>query len=196
MAMTDGKTTISIDANGEPTTSEPTLRQLRAEDLATDAVHEVTLVSEVLGQVSTDDLTLTPTAADGLDLILTRAAIRTQALLDLLSEERANASNGQAPEGAATPSTERADVPEQPSTAKTPDDVLGMRAIADAAHMDALTARAALERLTSLLVQGELDPHIEGDMDALACFAEGIIGQIGAVAEALDTLTHRIRRTE
>lgn len=195
MTTKDGQTT-STTGKGEPTAAESMLRQLRAEDRVTDAVHEVTLVSEILGQVSTDGLTLTPTAADGLDSILTRVAIRTQALLDLLREERANASNGQAPEGAATSSTEQADVPEQPSTAKTPDDVLGMLAIADAAHMDALTARAALERLTPLLVQGELDPHIEGDMDALACFAEGIIGQIGAVAEALDTLTHRIRRTE
>lgn len=196
MAMTDGKTTTSIDANGEPTTSELTLRQLRADDLATDAVHEVILVSEILGQVSIDELTLSPTAADGLDSILTRAAMRTNALLDLLREERANASGRQAPECSDAVTTPQTDVPDQPSTAKTPDDVLGMRAIADAAHMDALTARAALERLTSLLVQGELDPHVEGDMDALACFAEGIIGQIGAVAEALDTLTHRIRRTE
>lgn len=61
-------------------------------------------------------------------------------------------------------------------------------AILDAAHVDALSARAALGRLTSLVVQGVLDLHDEADMDSFVVFAEGIAGQIGAVAGVLQSL--------
>lgn len=78
--------------------------------------------------------------------------------------------------------------------ALTDDATVDAFAIASTAHVDALTARAALERLTTLVVQGELDTRAEADVDAFVCFADGIGARIDGVAEALDALTHRIGR--
>lgn len=78
---------------------------------------------------------------------------------------------------------------EQP---KRTDEEIGRLAVADAAHIDALSARAALGRLVSLIVQGELDPSVDTDMDALVLFASGIEHQIDDVSNALDSLTRRL----
>lgn len=80
--------------------------------------------------------------------------------------------------------------------AKKCDATMGAFVLASAAHSDALTARAALERLTSLVVQGEIDTSAEEDLDAFACFADGIGRRIEEVADALDALAHRIAETE
>ena len=79
---------------------------------------------------------------------------------------------------------------------KTADATMDAFAIASTAHVDALTARAALERLTALVVQGEIDPRAERDLDAFVCYADGIGARIDGVAEALDALTHRIAGAE
>ena len=79
---------------------------------------------------------------------------------------------------------------------KTADATMDAFAIASTAHVDALTARAALERLTTLVVQGEIDTRAEADVDAFVCFADGIGARIDGVAEALDDLAHRIAEAE
>lgn len=79
---------------------------------------------------------------------------------------------------------------EQP---KRTDEEIGLYAVADAAHIDALSARAALGRLVSLIVQGELDPSVDTDMDALVLFADGIGARVAEVADALDRLAHHLR---
>lgn len=80
--------------------------------------------------------------------------------------------------------------------AKKCDATMDAFVLASAAHSDALTARAALERLTTLVVQGELDTSADEDLDAFACFADGIGARIEAVADALDALAHHIRETK
>lgn len=77
---------------------------------------------------------------------------------------------------------------EQP---KRTDEEIGRCAVADAAHIDALSARAALERLVSLIVQGELDPSVDTDMDAFVVYVDGISARVGEVADALSELAHR-----
>ena len=79
---------------------------------------------------------------------------------------------------------------------KTADATMDAFAIASTAHVDALTAKAALERLIALVVQGEIDTRAEADMDAFVCFADGIGNRIDGVADALDALAHHISRTE
>lgn len=80
--------------------------------------------------------------------------------------------------------------------AKKCDATMDAFVLAGAAHSDALTARAALERLTTLVVQGELDTSADEELDAFVCFADGIGARIECVAEALDDLAHRIAEAE
>lgn len=80
--MSEEKLTANI---GEQTV---VLTRMRAEDDATCAVHELSLVAELLGNIGNSELTLSAESADGLDSILTRAAMRTRALLDVLKDER------------------------------------------------------------------------------------------------------------
>lgn len=63
------------------------------------------------------------------------------------------------------------------------------RAAADNARMRVLTAKAALERLTALVVGGELMDGSKDSVDLFAATVEGITGQLDAVAGALDALS-------
>ena len=78
------------------------------------------------------------------------------------------------------------------TTAKEADAPKDAHFIADTAHIDALTAQTALQRLTSMIVSGELDPHEEADMDAFVCLANGIGARVAEVADALDKLLDRL----
>lgn len=66
------------------------------------------------------------------------------------------------------------------------------RAAADNAHIRTLSAKAALERLTALVVGGELMDGNEDSMDLFAVTVEGITGHLDAVADALDALTKQM----
>lgn len=61
---------------------------LSVEDAATDAVHELSLVSELLGSVGRDGVILSGHATDGLDLIIRRAVETVENLLGHLEDER------------------------------------------------------------------------------------------------------------
>lgn len=75
---------------------------------------------------------------------------------------------------------------ERPLEGTSRDDGIHAKVVTDCAHVDALTAKAALERLTSLVVQGEIDTRVEADVDAFVCFADGIGKRLDSVAAALD----------
>lgn len=81
---------------------------------------------------------------------------------------------------------------EQTEGSKTSDKDLGTRAIVDAAHIDCLTANSALSMLTGLIVQGELNPSIDVDLDAFVVYVDGISTRIDGVADALDKLLDRL----
>lgn len=69
------------------------------------------------------------------------------------------------------------------------------RIVADTAHVDALTARTALDRIAAMVVSGELDLSTEADTDAFSTSIRGIAETMNDVAEALDTLLHRAEDT-
>lgn len=81
---------------------------------------------------------------------------------------------------------------EQDEGSKTRDKDLGTRAIVDAAHIDCLTANSALSMLAGLVVEGELNPSIDVDMDAFVVYVDGISARIDGVADALDKLLDRL----
>lgn len=63
--------------------------------------------------------------------------------------------------------------------------------IADTAHMDAITVKSAVERLASLVVDGELDTSDNTNIEAFVVFTDGIIARLDKIANALDVLTTR-----
>ena len=60
--------------------------------------------------------------------------------------------------------------------------------VAGQAEVDLATARAALDRLATLVVSGELDPAREEDMDAFSTFALGVSARLDHVMASLGTL--------
>lgn len=71
-----------------------------------------------------------------------------------------------------------------------------LRTLADDAQLRALTAKAALEQLTSLVFSGELDISKDAGADLYATTMEGITGHLDAIADALGTITHAIPAKE
>lgn len=65
--------------------------------------------------------------------------------------------------------------------------------IAGEAEADLMTARAALDRLTSLVVSGELETTREEDMDAFSTFAYGVCARLDHIGEALAELREGVR---
>lgn len=83
-----------------------------------------------------------------------------------------------------------ADVTATTTTRLTEDERIDLFARCTDAHTQALAAGAALRFLVLLIVNGELDPGIDDDMDTLTVFAAGIGSRIDEVAEALDAIIH------
>lgn len=65
--------------------------------------------------------------------------------------------------------------------------------IAGEAEADLAMARAALDRLTSLVVSGELDTTREEDMDAFSTFALGVSTRLDHIGQALAELREGVR---
>jgi len=65
--------------------------------------------------------------------------------------------------------------------------------VAGQAEVDLATARAALDRLATLVVSGELDPAREEDMDAFSTFALGVSARLDNIAEVLTELREGVR---
>lgn len=65
--------------------------------------------------------------------------------------------------------------------------------VAGQAEVDLATARAALDRLATLVVSGELDPAREEDMDAFSTFALGVSARMDYVGQALAELREGVR---
>ena len=67
---------------------------------------------------------------------------------------------------------------------------MSTRTIADMAQVEAMTATSALERLSSLVVSGELDLSDEADLDTFATLVLGIQSHLTDVSDALGKLAH------
>lgn len=65
--------------------------------------------------------------------------------------------------------------------------------VAGQAEVDLATARAALDRLATLVVSGELDPAREEDMDAFSTFAMGVSARLDHIGQALAELREGVR---
>lgn len=66
----------------------------------------------------------------------------------------------------------------------------GVRVAIGQAQVDALSAKEALDRLSSLVIAGELDVSTDAGVDAFACFVDGIGGRIREVAAVLGGIAY------